>query len=229
MAMEGHFQSHPEGAPLYLFGLPDQEAGDGALSPRDPECSARCILQHSLSAPMAGLETVPREDRPPVAGRVLVVPHHGRARPPDVRARLLAPVARLRGRLYDWPLLHRFALVMGPAGFVAVIAGWVTTEVGRQPWVVYGLLRTADSVSPIDAPAVAGSLVAFVVVYFSVFAAGSWYILRLMAHAPVAGEPGPRTAMRRSAPPASRRPRRWTPTRSAPSAPTAEGSDHGWT
>ena len=80
---------------------------------------------------------------------------------------------------------------MGPAGFVAVIAGWVTTEVGRQPWVIYGLLRTRDAVSPIGAPGVTGSLIAFVIVYFAVFAAGTWYILRLMAHAPAEGEPAP--------------------------------------
>src|SRR3546814_9923741 len=73
---------------------------------------------------------------------------------------------------------------MGPAGFSAGGAGWVTTEVGRQPWTVYGLLRTADSVSPLDAPAVAASLLAFVIVYFAVFGAGTWYILRLMAKPP---------------------------------------------
>ena len=104
---------------------------------------------------------------------------------------LFSLLARLRRRLYSWRLLHRFALVMGPAGFVAVIAGWVTTEVGRQPWVIYGLLRTADAVAPIEAPAVASSLLVFVIVYFVVFGAGSWYILRLMGHAPAAGEASP--------------------------------------
>jgi cytochrome d ubiquinol oxidase subunit I len=98
---------------------------------------------------------------------------------------------RLRGHLYDSRHLHRFALAMGPAGFVAVLAGWVTTEVGRQPYTVHGLLRTADSVSPLDAPAVAGSLTAFAIVYLGVFGVGIWYLLRLMAHAPRAGEPGP--------------------------------------
>jgi cytochrome d ubiquinol oxidase subunit I len=77
---------------------------------------------------------------------------------------------------------------MGPAGFIAVLAGWITTESGRQPYTVYGLLRTADSVSPIAAPAVGGSLIAFVVVYFTVFAAGVFYILRLMNEPPHAGE-----------------------------------------
>jgi cytochrome d ubiquinol oxidase subunit I len=78
---------------------------------------------------------------------------------------------------------------MAPAGFLAVIAGWVTTEVGRQPYVVYGLLRTADAVSPLAAPAVGASLLAFVVVYFAVFGIGIWYLLRLMQRPPQPGEP----------------------------------------
>ena len=189
MAMEGHFESHPEGAPLYLFGLPDQEAGTLRYPLAIPNVGS-LILKHSLTAPMDGLETVPRAEWPPVAivfwsfrimvGLGLLMLTLGG----------VALIAQLRGRLFEWKLLHRFAVAMGPAGFVAVIAGWVTTEVGRQPYTVYGLLRTADSVSPLDAPAVAASLVAFVVVYFAVFSVGVWYILRLMAHAPSPAEPG---------------------------------------
>src|SRR6185312_2462610 len=89
--------------------------------------------------------------------------------------------------------LHRFAVVMGPAGFIAVLAGWVTTEAGRQPYTVYGLLRTADSASPLAAPAVASSLIAFIIVYFIVFGMGVFYILRLMKAPPHHGEEGPRT------------------------------------
>jgi cytochrome d ubiquinol oxidase subunit I len=88
------------------------------------------------------------------------------------------------------PWLHRAAVLMAPSGFAAVLAGWITTEVGRQPWVIYGVLRTADAASPLDAPAVAASLLAFVIVYFTVFGIGVWYILRLMGKAPVTGEPG---------------------------------------
>ena len=113
-------------------------------------------------------------------------------------------LARAARKLYDWRWLHRFALVMGPAGFVAVIAGWMTTEVGRQPFTIYGLLRTADSVSPLGAPAVAASLIAFVLVYFAVFGMGTWYLLRLMAHAAAAARAGS-AATRRRTPPASRR------------------------
>ncbi len=98
---------------------------------------------------------------------------------------------RWRGTLYESRLLHMFALAMGPAGFVAVLAGWITTETGRQPFTVYGLLRTVDSASPLAAPAVASSLIAFVIVYFTVYAAGLTYLFRLMASAPHHGEQGP--------------------------------------
>lgn len=87
---------------------------------------------------------------------------------------------RMYGRLYEDDWLHRAAIVMGPMEFVAVLAGWITTEVGRQPFTVYGLLRTSDSLAPVAAPAVAASLIAFIVVYFFVFGAGTFYLLRMM-------------------------------------------------
>ncbi|MBA4037535.1 MAG: cytochrome ubiquinol oxidase subunit I, partial [Bradyrhizobium sp.] len=76
-------------------------------------------------------------------------------------------------------------------GFIAVLAGWITTETGRQPFTVYGILRTVDSASPLAAPAVASSLIAFIIVYFVVFTAGVIYLLRLMAAPPHPGEQGP--------------------------------------
>jgi cytochrome d ubiquinol oxidase subunit I len=190
MAMEGHFKSHPDGAPLVLLGWPDQAAGEMLYSIEIPKASS-LILKHALDAPLAGLDSVDRKDWPPVAivfwsFRIMV----------GMGLLMLALagyslLARMKRRLFDWRLLHFFALAMGPAGFVAVIAGWVTTEVGRQPFTVHGLLRTADSVSPLQAPAVAASLMAFVVVYFIVFGAGVYYILRLMSHSPHRGEAGP--------------------------------------
>jgi cytochrome d ubiquinol oxidase subunit I len=78
-------------------------------------------------------------------------------------------------------------MLMGPAGFAAVIAGWITAEVGRQPWVVYGLMRTSDGVSPVSAHEVSTSLIAFLVVYAVIFTAGVLYILRLIAVGPAAG------------------------------------------
>ena len=190
MAMEGHFESHPHGAPLILFGWPDQKEGKVEYAISIPKASS-LILKHDLDAPLAGLDTVPRTDWPPVAivfwsFRIMVGLGFlmlGLAG--------LSLLARLRHRLYDWRLLHLAAVVLGPAGFIAVIAGWVTTEVGRQPFTVYGLLRTADSASPLQAPAVAVSLITFIIVYFTVFGAGTGYILRLMSKPPQIGEPEP--------------------------------------
>jgi cytochrome bd ubiquinol oxidase subunit I len=98
---------------------------------------------------------------------------------------------RWKGRLYQARWLHRFAVAMGPSGLIAVTAGWIVTEAGRQPFTVYGLLRTADSVAPIDTPAVATSLAAFALVYFAVFGAGIWLLFRLFAKTPQAQEEGP--------------------------------------
>ncbi|MGV3513129.1 MAG: cytochrome ubiquinol oxidase subunit I [Novosphingobium sp.] len=190
MAMEGHYQSHPDGAPLYLFGIPDDtnQKLDYALG--IPKASS-LILKHDPNAPLAGLDTIAPDKRPPVwivfwSFRIMVGLGFLM-----LGLGLWSLLARSARRLYDWPMLHRLAVLMGPSGFIAVIAGWVTTEVGRQPWTVYGLLRTADSVSPIAAPAVATSLAAFVVVYFAVFGIGTWYILHLMKDAPQPHEPGP--------------------------------------
>lgn len=191
MAMEGHYQSHPDGAPLILFGLPDQDAAVVRYALQIPKLSS-LILKHSLDAPLAGLDTVPRENWPPVpitfwSFRVMVALGFLM-----LGLGVFSLWLRWRGRLFESRPLHRFALAMGPAGFVAVLAGWVTTETGRQPFTVFGLLRTVDSVSPLAAPAVATSLIAFIVVYFAIFIAGVVYILRLMAHPPHHGEEGPR-------------------------------------
>jgi cytochrome d ubiquinol oxidase subunit I len=189
MAMEGHYQSHPNGAPLILFGLPDQAAGTVKYAIEVPKLSS-LILKHSLDAPLAGLDTVPRENWPPVpvifwTFRIMVGIGFLM-----LGLGLFSLWARWRGALYETRLLHIFALAMGPAGFIAVLAGWFTTEVGRQPFTVYGLLRTADSASPLAAPAVGSSLVAFVIVYFIVYAAGLTYLFRLMALPPHPGEEG---------------------------------------
>ncbi len=87
---------------------------------------------------------------------------------------------RLTGKLYENRLFLTAALLMGPTGIIALLSGWIVTEVGRQPYTVYGLLRTADSASPISAPGLWGSLPAFVIVYILVFTPGFIYILRIM-------------------------------------------------
>ena len=189
MAMEGHYESHADGAPLYLFGWPNDRDQRLDYAVGIPKLGS-LLLEHDPNAPMAGLDTIPDDQQPPAAiifwsfrimvgiGTLMLV------------IGLWSLAARLRRKLFDWTALHRAALAMGPSGFVAVIAGWVTTEVGRQPYTVYGLMTTAESASPLAAPAVAASLVAFVIVYFAVFGIGTWYILKLMAKPPSTGEAG---------------------------------------
>ena len=130
---------------------------------------------------MAGLDTVPRENWPPVAitfwsfrimvGMGLLMLGLG----------LLQPVGALARHALSFPADAHVRIDMAPSGFIAVLAGWITTETGRQPFTVYGLLRTVDSASPLAAPAVGSSLIAFIIVYFAVFGAGVIYMLRMMA------------------------------------------------
>jgi cytochrome d ubiquinol oxidase subunit I len=198
LAMEGDFDPSPSGAPLVLFGLPsneDQVVHDRIEIPK----LGSLILEHDASKPLRGLKDFPIDRWPPVpivfwSFRIMV--GLGLAM---LTLGLWSLVARARKHLYDWPLLHRAAVLMSPAGFVAVIAGWVTTEVGRQPYTVYGQLLTADSLSPLAAPAVATSLAVFAAVYFIVFGVGAAYLIRMMSRLPSAYEVDPPHIPRRAA------------------------------
>ena len=186
-AMEGSWES-TNGAPLTLFGLPNmaKERTDYAIE--IPHLSS-LILTHSWNGRVPGLKEFPREDRPNSAVvfwsfRLMV----------GIGFAMLgiggwSLWARYRHRLYDSTWLQRAAILMGPAGFVAILAGWVTTEVGRQPYTVYGLLRTAKSIAPIGLPGVATSLAVFAIVYLVVFGSGVVILLRMMGKTPEAGEP----------------------------------------
>ncbi len=192
-AMEGHYETR-SGAPLILFGLPDNAAGETRYALELPYLGS-LILTHDVNGTVKGLKAWPKADWPNTAlvfwsFRVMV--GLGFAM---LGLGLWSLYARWRVGLADAPMLQRAALVMGPAGFIAVLAGWITTEAGRQPYTVYGLLRTLDSASPIAATAVGASLLAFVVVYFTVFGAGVFYLLRLMATVPAAAMPGPDPAL----------------------------------
>jgi len=181
-AMEGHFETQ-KGAPLILFGLPDMESAETRYAVGIPKLGS-LILKHDPDGEVTGLDAFPREDWPNVpvvfwAFRIMVgigmlMILYG----------LTGAIRFFSKRLFQRSWYFRWAVLMGPLGFVAVLAGWFVTEVGRQPFLVFGLLRTADVASPIGAPGVAGSLLAFVVVYLTVFAAGTFYILRLMGRTP---------------------------------------------
>ena len=183
-AIEGHFDGFPLGrAPLILFGLPDDAAGVTRYKVEIPWLSS-LILTHSLDTPLKGLNDFPPEVRPKSwlifwTFRIMVATGFAM-----LGIGLWSAWARWKRRLYASPWLHRAAFVMGPSGFLAVLCGWITTEVGRQPYTVYGLLTTTQSVAPLQASAVATSLVAFIVVYFFVFGSGTFYVLRLMSKRP---------------------------------------------
>jgi cytochrome d ubiquinol oxidase subunit I len=192
-ALEGNWETRP-GTPLILFGMPDMahERTDWAVE--IPHLGA-LILTHTWDGAIKGLKEFPPQDRPnsPVvfwAFRIMVG-----------LGLLMAAVGvwsawlRLRGRLYASPWLRRAVLAMAPSGFIALLAGWTVTEVGRQPLTVYGLLRTADSVSPVGLPGVAASLAAFVAVYAIVFGTGFVFLLRLIRRPPTVGETGPQTGV----------------------------------
>ncbi|MEI4196729.1 cytochrome ubiquinol oxidase subunit I [Roseovarius sp. E0-M6] len=198
MAMEGHFESHPDGAPLILFGIVDAQNKEIDYALEIPNMSS-LILKHHWNAPLDGLDTVPDNEEPPVAivfysFRIMVALGFAM-----LGLGIWSLYARWRGSLFNSPWLHRTAVLMGPTGFVAVLSGWITTEVGRQPYTVYGLLRTGDSLAPVDAPAVATSLIAFIVVYFFIFGAGTVYLLRMMNKRPATPKLGLREGPIRTA------------------------------
>jgi len=186
-AIEGHWENRPgEAVPLTVFALPDMEAETNRFAVEIPHLGS-VILTHSWDGQFPGLKEFPRDERPYVplvfwSFRVMVglgLLMIGLA--------LAGAWARWRDRLYDASRsrgLWRYALWMGPAGLVAILAGWYTTEVGRQPWVVYGVMRTADAVSPHRAFEVGLTLLLFIVVYFFLFGAGTVYMLRLIKRGP---------------------------------------------
>lgn len=186
-AMEGHWETGAS-QPLILFGWPDMETETTRYKIEIPGLGSY-VLTHDWNGTVKGLKTWPRNERPNAtilfwSFRIMV----------GLGVLMILVGAwsswlRLRGRLTESTALLRLAVLMGPSGFVAVLAGWITTEVGRQPYTVYGLLRTVDSVSPIDAAAVGASLIAFIIVYFLVFGAGTYYLLRLMGRPPDLSEP----------------------------------------
>ncbi|RUT28585.1 cytochrome ubiquinol oxidase subunit I [Arsenicitalea aurantiaca] len=186
-AMEGHYKTHEGGAPLILFGIPDDENQEIRNTIEIPRLGS-LILTHSLDGEVLGLDAFPEDERPPAAiifwtFRIMVAIGFAM-----LGVGLWSLWRRWRGKLFEDRLLHRAVLLMGPSGFLAVLAGWFTTEIGRQPFTVYGYMRTSESLSPVDAPAVGTSLIAFIIVYFIVFGAGTFYLFRLMRRPPDADD-----------------------------------------
>ena len=186
-AIEGLWETERGGTSLNLFGWPDMKEERTKFALSVPHLGS-LILTHTWNGEIRGLKDFAPEDRPDstivfwsfriMVGMGLLMLLLG----------LLGLILRLRNKLYDTRWFLRFALSMGPSGLIALLAGWITTEVGRQPWVVYGVLRTADAVSPLSSQQVGTSLLVFVIVYFLVFGTGIYYMLKLMAKGPHVGD-----------------------------------------
>jgi cytochrome d ubiquinol oxidase subunit I len=182
-AIEGHWETG-SGIPLILFAIPDDANATNHFTIQIPRLGS-LILTHSLDGTVKGLRDFPADQRPPVA-------------PPFFAFRIMVGIGflmlglvmaswwlRWRGRLFDSPLFLRACLFSGPLGFIAVIAGWTTTEVGRQPWIVYGLMRTADGVSPsLTGWDVLVSLLFYMAVYLIIFPAGLLVMARIVRKGP---------------------------------------------
>lgn len=181
-AMEGHWETS-RGVPLLLFAIPDEANETNRFEVGIPKLGS-LIITHDPNGEIRGLKEVPPDERPPVAPvfyafRVMVGI--------GILMLLTAAWSLLRWRgdklAQSRALLHMWAW-MSPAGFIAVLAGWYTTEIGRQPYVIYGLMRTSEAATAIGAASVKTSLVAFGTVYLFVFIAGSYYLLKLLRKGP---------------------------------------------
>jgi len=188
-ALEAHWETQRR-APLILFALPDTKAEKNDYEIAIPALGS-LILTHEWDGEVKGLKSFPPEDRPdPVipffAFRIMV--GIGMIM---IAAGFTGAVLWLTGRLFTTRWFLRALTWAAPLGFVAVISGWFVTEVGRQPWTVYGILRTADSVSPVPGGSVLTSLILFVLVYGVIFGAGLYYIAKLVQRGPEETPPVP--------------------------------------
>jgi cytochrome bd ubiquinol oxidase subunit I len=170
-------------APLVLFAWPDEKAEENRYELAIPKLGSY-ILTHDFSGVVPGLKDVPPDLRPPVwpvffSFRIMVAIGFAM-----LGLGLWSLWLRWRGGLFENRWFLYAAMLMTPSGFGAVLFGWFTAEIGRQPFVVYGLLRTADAVSPVTRGAVLGSLITFVVVYAFIFGFGSYYLAKLLRKGP---------------------------------------------
>jgi cytochrome d ubiquinol oxidase subunit I len=186
-AIEANWETRAA-APLVLFAWPDSTAERNLYEIAIPGLGSY-ILTHEGQGVVPGLKDVPRENRPPVW-------------PVFFSFRIMVGLGMLMAALGFWSLYLRWkgrlfttrpflwaTMLMTPSGFGAVLFGWFTAEIGRQPYVVYGVLRTADAVSPVARGAVATSLIAFVIVYAIIFSFGSYYLAKLLRRGPEPWEP----------------------------------------
>jgi cytochrome d ubiquinol oxidase subunit I len=192
-AIEAHWDTSGAGD-FHVFAWPDEQDEMNRFTISIPQ-GASLILTHRLNGQFLGLKEVPPQERPPVktvffAFRIMLAAGFFMVAAALVGAWLMWRGVLFETRWYLWIVANTWWI-----GFVAVIAGWLVTESGRQPWIVHRILRTADAVSPVTASAVATSLALFIIVYGVVFAAGIYYINRLITKGPQARAVEPSAAL----------------------------------
>jgi len=198
-AIEAHWEREAR-APLALFAIPDEQAETNRYAIEVPLLGS-LILTHDANGVVPGLKEFPRADRAPVA-----IPFFAFRIMVGAGLVMLALVAvglwlRLRRKLYDTGWFLRALMWGSSLGFIAVVAGWTTTEVGRQPWTVYGVMRTAHSVTPsLTGMDVLLSLLGYMVVYLIMFPTGLWFIARIVRGGVASDEAAPVEAGRPAAP-----------------------------
>jgi cytochrome d ubiquinol oxidase subunit I len=185
-AMEAHWDGSKPGD-FHIFAWPDEKAGVNRFEISIPK-AASLIITHHLNGLFPGLSSVPESERPPVknvffAFRIMLAVGFFM-----IAAALFGAFLWWRGTLFETRWYLRVMAHSWWIGFVAVIAGWVVTESGRQPWIVQGVLRTVDATSPVPGSSVATTLVLFVLAYGVVFSFGIYYINRLIVHGPLGPE-----------------------------------------
>jgi cytochrome bd ubiquinol oxidase subunit I len=178
-AMEAHWDGSKPGD-FYIFAWPDEKNETNHFAIPIPRGSS-LVLRHDPNGLFPDLKSVPPQDRPPLLNvffgfRIMLAVGFFM-----IAAALFGAWLMWKGRLFETRWFLRIVAQTWWVGFVAVIAGWVVTESGRQPWIVHGILRTADAISPVSGSSLAFSLALFVIVYGIVFAIGIYYINRLLA------------------------------------------------
>jgi len=181
-AMEGIWNDE-KGADLRLFAIPDQTIQTNKYEIKIPHLSS-LILTHSWDGEVKGMKSWPKDELPNVvvvfwAFRIMVAIGLAMA-----LTGIVAAALHLRKKLYSCPKFQLWCMALTPSGFIAILSGWFVTEVGRQPYIVYGIMKTAEAASPVIGEQIAITLLMFIIVYTFVFGAGSYYILKLIAAGP---------------------------------------------
>jgi cytochrome d ubiquinol oxidase subunit I len=183
-------------APVYLFALPDEENERNKIEIGAIPGMLSLLVFHDINAEVKGLKAFPREERPPVL--ITSFAFKGMVGLGFYFAFVMIIGWFKRNRLVDSPKFLKLMLLSIPLPYIAIELGWIVAEVGRQPWIVYGLMKTSDAVSPVASSQVLISLIAFILVYGLLGAVGFYLIFKYAKKGP---EPAPEAGSEAAAEP----------------------------